>query len=219
MNQELIDYIKKARAGHTDDETIKNNAIVAGWDEKLVVAALKSNLEMPAPPPPPRSTLHAPYDAKPIAVVQNMTTRGVEYVIMFIALGTSAIALGFLLHNIVDRSLLNVNNTDDSFVSASSAALIVALPIFTLLFLRLKRVELKNAAIYQDPSRRKSIQLTLIITFLIGLYVITTYVYSLLNSNNSTNAVANLIHSAITLAISGSIFTYYWVDTHRKGRV
>ncbi|HWZ65990.1 MAG TPA: DUF5671 domain-containing protein [Patescibacteria group bacterium] len=219
MNQDLIDYIKQARAHNNDNETIKGSLITAGWEEKIVDSALKANLDLIVPPPPPHQPLqHTSENAKPIAVVQNMSTRGIEYVIMFIALGASAISLGFLLHNMVDRSILNVNNFDDSFISVSSAALLVSLPIFALLFLRLKRAELKDAALYHDPSRRKAIQLTLIITFLIGLYVVISYVYSLLNSINGTNAVANLIHSFITLVISGGIFTYYWRDIHHKGQ-
>jgi hypothetical protein len=221
MNQDLIDYIKQARAHHVGDDEIKNSALVAGWDEKIVEAALKSNLNLLAPPPPPNQQQgrHAAQnDPRPLAVVQNMTTRGVEYAIMFIALGSSAIALGFLLHNMVNRALLNTRSFEDSFVSISSAALLVSLPIFALLFLRLKRAELKDATLYHDPSRRKAIQLTLIITFLIGLYVVISYVYSLLNSANDTNVVANLLHAAITLFICGGIFAYYWQDIHVEGR-
>ena len=153
---------------------------------------------------------------QPIAVVSNWTTRGLEYVIMFIALGVAATSLGWIMHNFVDSALGQSGTLYEAGVSFASAALLVTLPVFLVLFLRLKRAELKDSSIRQDTSRRRMTQLTLLVTFLIGLGHIVSYIYSLLNSAAAdVSPAGNLIHMIITVAIAGGIFFYYWRDEHR----
>lgn len=226
MNQELVTYIQQRRAKGVEDESIKNSAILAGWDAATVEAALKADLDAPAPPPPPPAALMRHDDAhKPIAVVNTLTTRGLEYIIMFIALGASAISLALLLHNIVNGLYASRIDSYGSANAYETATLVVSLPIFAILFLRLKAAELKDSTLFRDPSRRRAVQLTLIVTFLVGLFTIIGYIYELMNSATGTTAQntseqfgPNLIHLLISLGISGGIFAYYWRDSHRKER-
>jgi hypothetical protein len=227
MNQQLLQYITFARDRKVSDVDIRANLVAAGWDGGQVDRALGAGDDaMLMPPPPPGVTMPAgssPAAAAPIAVIQQRTTRGLEYTIMFLSLGVTAIALGIVLHNLVD-SLFGFQSAFDGVVSYASSALLVGLPIFALLFIRLKRAELREPQIRQDASRRHSVQLTLIIAFLWGLLRIVTYIYSLINGasatsydgSNISSSAGNFLHLLVTLAIAGGIFVYYWLDEHRK---
>ena len=228
MNQQLLQYISFARERKAADADIRANLIAAGWNEAQVDAALQADdTAMMMPPPPPGITsiqnLPSGYqNARPIAVIQQRTTKGLEYTIMFLALGITAVSLGQLLHSLVDSSF--GASSSNGLSSYASSAILVALPIFALLFLRLKKAEYSDPTIRVDSSRRHAIQLTLIISFIWGIYRLTTYVYSLLNGggggsylgSDNTSGVANLLHTLITLIIAGGIFAYYWIDEHRK---
>jgi hypothetical protein len=228
MNAALQKYIEAARAkGHHDDR-IKDDLTAAGWKARVVEAGLRGEDDDLVPPPPPPEAAAA--EPKPTPVVQNLSTRGLEYIIMFIALGVTALSLGSLLHSNVNNLMGNGDASygPDSTVSMATAALVVALPVLIILFLRLKKAEAVDPELYHDPSRKRAIQLTLIVTFLIGLGNIIYFVYSLmtgptvrntynaLGSQTATGPLGNLVHLLITLAIAGGIFAYYWFDEHRK---
>ncbi|HEY2003512.1 MAG TPA: DUF5671 domain-containing protein [Candidatus Saccharimonadia bacterium] len=211
------------------DEDIRSNLVSAGWLAQKVDEALKGGdkaLLVPPPPPPSAGSPVAGSTQQPIAVVSQRTTRGLEYVIMFLALGVTAISLGEVLHSIVDESFGNTSSFE-GLVSYATSALIVALPIFAILFLRLKKAEQGDANLRRDSSRRHAVQLTLIVAFLWGLFRLVTYIYSLLNGGLSNSIgggggtvspVANFLHALITVAIAGGIFAYYWTDEHHKGQ-
>lgn len=239
MHQPMFDYIAAARAKGLTDPVTKSNLVLAGWDASLAEAALLSDGSFPAPPAP-QAQASAPAPApvfvgsagqlrqnEPIAVVSNYTTRGLEYIIMFIALGVTALALGLVLHNLVDMLTGVTEGFYESLVSYATAALIVGMPVFLVLFLRLKRAELRDKSIMNDPSRKRAIQLTLIITFLVGIWKVISYIYSLLNvgtQNYSDYGVnptigGNFAHTLITLLIAGGIFAYYWRDSHKSEMV
>jgi hypothetical protein len=223
MNAALQKYIEAARAkGHSDDR-IKKDLVGAGWEAKEVTAGLAGDDDLVPPPPPSAAS------RQPQPVVQNFSTRGLEYIIMFIAMAVSALSLGSLLHSNVNNLMGNGDSGfSGSTVSFAASALIVALPVFGVLFLRLKKAEAADPDLHHDPSRKKAVQLTLIVTFLIGLGNIIFFVYSLMDGTSSDyryNAVGsaaanttlgNFIHLLITLAIAGGIFAYYWLDEHRK---
>ncbi len=232
MNKALQQYIKAARAKDHPDDRIQRDLVTAGWDPTMVAAGLSGEDDLPVPPPPPGldHVAHRSSSSQPQAVVQNLTTRGLEYIIMFIALGVSALALGSLLHSNVNTILGSQDGGfTSSTVSFASSALVVALPVLALLFLRLKKAELADPSLHHDPSRKRAVQLTLVVTFLIGLGNIIFFVYHLMTGGSSTsydyNAVGsaaanglmgNFIHLLITLAIAGGIFAYYWQDEHKK---
>lgn len=224
MSEAVKDYIDKAREAGAGDQDILDMMVKAGWDKAVVEAALKG-VSLPPPPPPPPSATTAPAPATapvaPIAVVTSLSTRGFEYWIMFLALGITASALGWVLHSLTDGAFSGGGGFYEAGVSFASAALIVALPVFAFMFLRLKKAELAEPSLHNDASRRRAIQLTLIITFLIGISKIIWYMYSLFNGNaNAASEAAspgiNLVHSIITIGIAGGIFAYYWRDQHKK---
>ncbi|MDB5178491.1 MAG: hypothetical protein JWN01_434 [Patescibacteria group bacterium] len=228
MNTALHSYIESARRKGHKDERIKADMVEAGWDPGMVEVALSGGGELQVPPPPPAYAPAVPA-RQPQAVVQNFTTRGLEYIIMFIALAVSALSLGSVLHSNVNTLLGGDTSIDNYFASYAIAALVVGLPVFAGLFLRLQRAEHRDASLHNDPSRKHAVQLTLVITFLVGLGNIIFFVYSLMSGSNNatdfnilgssaaTGPLGNFIHLLITLVIAGGIFAYYWHDEHRRG--
>ncbi|HSX01542.1 MAG TPA: hypothetical protein VLF67_04855, partial [Candidatus Saccharimonas sp.] len=104
MNHQLLQYIAFARGKKHKDKDIRDNLVGAGWDAAQVDEALAAgDAAMMMPPPPPGGGHPLPAGTRafgtngaPIAVIQQRTTRGLEYIIMFIALGVTAVALGAL---------------------------------------------------------------------------------------------------------------------------
>jgi hypothetical protein len=222
MNQDIVDYIKKARKDGASDDDIRKQLTLFKWPTDTVDAALKANLDLPVPPPPP-SLATGP--VAPVAVVKNMTTRGLEYFIMFIALWITATSFAWLLHNAVNLAFAAGSQSDpDTLTSLATPALLVAVPIFSVLFLRLKKAELTNPQLHLDPSRRHAIQLTLVITFIIAIADVIAYLYSLMSGStadslvgsSSSNGWADAVHMLVTLVVAGGIFVYYWRDIHQK---
>lgn len=227
MSSELISFVATARERGLDNATIKQKLISEGWDAVAVEQAMQGIDPLIVPKPPSPAGASSPglssnvavTNQTPVPVVQNLTTRGIEYKIMFFALWISAIAFGGLLHDFID-----------SFSDSSSyphigglfgiTALVVCLPIFAYLFIRLKTAEFNDNSLRRDQSRKSAIQGTLIFSFLIGVGNLIGMVYLLLSSGDSgvgsdVNIGSLIAHTFITILICGSIFGYYWKDIHR----
>jgi hypothetical protein len=109
----------------------------------------------------------------PHPVVHVLSPRGVEYVFMTITLFTGAI--GFA------SALIAMFNGKFGFdiLSVPVALLVVAVPVFAWLFLRLKKAELANPSLALDASKRRATQFTQIVTFLIVFFTLIGYVSSI----------------------------------------
>lgn len=164
---------------------------------------------------PDTPTLSAPSDDRPVPVVKVLSVRGVEYLFMSIMLWISAGAfVGLVL------SLLN-GGTGFSVLAFPLALLMVCLPGFAYLFLRLKRAELANPDLRFDASKRRLTQITQVLAFLTCLINIITFVYLILQQIGGEGelelgkAVVNMF---VILAVAGGILAYYWHDEHRIRR-
>ena len=231
MSDDLHNYIRQAQQDGTDHQTIKDRLVRAGWHPQTVGEALdmQTSNTREIPNAPSESSLNGSKPAKPqnpIAVVQTLSTRGVEYYLMLIALAASAVSLGLVLHSIAGELLTDASAYAFAagMMSFASASLIVSLPIFIFLFLRLKKAELLNPRLRLDPSRRRGVQITLILTFIVGLFSAIGYVFTFFNAGyggldagyNIGLTIADLV---ITAVIVGGIFAYYWIDSHPKGEL
>ena len=165
----------------------------------------------------PRGT-HAPQPSTnvddpvtPMPVVQVLSPRGVEYVMLTIALFTAAIGL--------TSALLCLVNGQTSLMSLSlpAALLLVGLPVFAALFLRLKRAELKNPSLKLDQSKRRSTQTTQIISFLVSILTLVGLIVTIFAAiGGETESIGKAIASAlIVFVIFTGILAYYWWDEHR----
>ncbi len=221
MGDDLHKYIRQARDSGADHQTIKDRLVGAGWHPQTVSDALHQHgaSEQSAPPTLPVNTR----SQTPIAVVQALSTRGVEYYFMIIALAVVAVSLAIILHNIAsslfDDGKVYAFNT--ATMTGASSALIVSLPLFIFFFLRLKKAELQNPSLLLDPSRRRAIQILLIVTFVVGLISVISYViafFSLTYGGNDESPTGLIIADfVISTLIVGGVFANYWMDSHQKG--
>lgn len=155
---------------------------------------------------------HQPESDEPMPVVRVLSVRGVEYGMMTIALWVAATTAAWIALNFLNGS----GNFDNVVVPVSS--LVICLPVFGLLFLRLKRAELAEPSLKLDPSKRRWSQSTQFLAF-IGLLINFIYfVYVLLqhaSGGKGPTIGKSLLSLAVVTVIAGGILAYYWHDEHR----
>jgi hypothetical protein len=150
--------------------------------------------------------------ANPIAVVKVLSSRGVEYVFLIFALIVGSISLGAVI-----ISLIN-GHSDFNSLAYPTAALIVSVPVFAYLFLRLKKAELLNPAMATDPSKRRSTQFIQIYSYIIcflTLVGIIAEVFSKISGSYKGSILKLILDAIVVLVIAGGILVYYWRDEHR----
>lgn len=231
MAETIEAFIKQARDKGLDDAEIRTRLSAGGWSDSDINAGL-DDLVVPLPPTTanPPAFHNQVHSSQPIAVVNNLSVRGFEYMVMFITLLTTAFSIGSLAHTFVNDIFSKASDTYsygdvNSFGTFAVTLLIVSFPIFTYMFLRLKKAELADPTLRKDPSRRKLTQFTQLITFLFGMGYVIYFIYALLTPDrgsyyggvdNSPSVVEQLLHTLITLVIAGGIFVYYWRDEHKE---
>lgn len=220
MNNELRNFVDRARAKGWSDDTIREKLMAAGWAESEVSNVIQGDLVVPKPPASANQIPSGP--AAPMAVVENLTPRGFEYKIFSVALTVSVYAL-LLMANFM------ISGSEGGETAFPLTLLIVTGPIAIYMFKRLKTVEARQPEIRHDPSRRKSIQAILLTSFLgvVGhtvflIYMIISGHYSSTTpdsygsySGNGPNLGADILRWLVTVIVAGSVFLYYWRDEHR----
>lgn len=218
MHEDTKNYVKRMRKQGKSDDDIKKSLAANDWRPEEIAALFGGAADTHPVPLPPHKT----QEPKPIAVVQQYSTIGMEYSIMFISLFFGAISFGAILHAAIDYyNSYTIQGPFLSTVSLPAVTAMVTLPLFAILFLRLRRIERTKPSVRNDASRRHGVQLTLIVSFIWGVATLIFYLYQLVNSIDDVNQARDyqfvqFIHLLITLVISGSIFAYYWIDEHRQ---
>ena len=152
---------------------------------------------------------------QPVPVVKVLSTRGVEFAMMTIAMWVVAGTIGWIILSLVNGS----NSYNDLVVPMS--ALITGLPIFAFLFLRSRKAELADPSLKMEPSKRRWTQLSQMLAFVICFSNIGFFVYAILQHFGSGSAPSigkELINLVVVLAIAGGILTFYWADEHKVKR-
>jgi|GEM_PF-2690611 len=152
----------------------------------------------------------------PVPVVKVLSPVGVEYVFLTICLLVGAVSLASV-------ALMLVNGQTD-FVSLSfpSALLAVLVPIFAIIFLHLKRLELRSPELKLDPSKRRSTQFTQILSFIVvvsSLVGFVAAVFAKLGGEDSVEIGKAALDALVLLVIFGGLLFYYWHDEHKAGRI
>src|SRR3989338_10542696 len=138
-----------------------------------------------------------------------------EYVILFIALYASTISLAGITSHAIDQFIPDSTNLTNIIYQSEFergmlrgyiATIIVFYPVFSLLFLHLKKLELANPQLKSIKARKMCIYITLIVTFLITAANITSTLYGFLAGTTTSNS---LLHFIASLFISGGVFVYY----------
>lgn len=149
----------------------------------------------------------------PTPVVKVLSTRGLEYALMTFALWFAADALAAILIVLINAG---ANFSDLAF---PLSVLIVTLPAFSWLFIRLRRAELMNPALKLEASKRRFSQITQIFTFLAVLFSFVGLVYGLLakmGGDYNGSLVNLLLNLIVVIVVAGGIFWYYWTDEHKQ---
>ena len=169
-----------------------------------------------APAPLPSAASMPQLDTlRPMPVVRVLSPIGVEYVFLTITLliGGSALA----------GTLLAMVNGGFNFAALSfpAATLLVTVPLFALIFLHLKRLELRSPELKLDPSKRRSTQATQIITFVVCLFTLIGFfaaAFASMGGGIGTSLGKVALDALCVLAVAGGILFYYWRDEHARGR-
>jgi hypothetical protein len=151
---------------------------------------------------------------RPMPVVKVLSPMGVEYAFLTLTLLIGAGALISVL-------MVLVNGVSFSALSFGVSTLLVTLPLFAWLFLRLKKMELQNPELRLDPSKRRSTQTVQIISFLVSLFTLIAWVYTIMASFGGDNVVSVgkiTLNVLCILVVSVGILAYYWHDEHRSNR-
>lgn len=184
----------------------------------------------PLPPEPAQPAYHQPPGAQqppthaasltqagtgsdePVPVVKVLSVRGVEYLMMSIALWVGAFTfVGLIL------SLIN-GGTGFDVLAFPISALVVSVGIFAFFFLRLKKLELQNPRLRFDPSKRRLSQITQVLAYLAVFVSLIGVLYSIIakvGGSLNTSLWKIVLDFLIVLAVAGGILYYYWRDEHR----
>lgn len=168
------------------------------------------------PLPPQQGTGLLPDDGladdEPVAVVKVLSVRGVEYLMMSIALWVGAATFAGVI-----LSLIN-GGTGFDVLAFPISALIVSVGLFAFFFLRLKKAELRNPRLRFDPSKRRLSQITQVLAYLAIFVSLVGVLYSIIAQigGSYTGSLWKIILDfLIVLVIAGGILYYYWRDEHR----
>lgn len=210
--KELSEYVKKARQNHITEADMKRDLRSAGWLDRDIDAAVRTN-PLIDPPKPPEGYRGIPTGS--LSAVSSPTMwDAFEHILMFISLYVLAITFALTIHLFVDRFFPGVpentyrssNNYELGMLRGYMAALIVSYPLFALFFLRIVGRTTKNPLIRAIPARKFLIYATLVVTFIIVTGSIINIIYTLLNGNVTFNF---FLHFLVTSGVSGVIFAYY----------
>lgn len=232
---DLKDFVAKLRAEGKHDDFIREELSVSGWSNGIIDRALGGVELAPISPwngsvatsaSASNQSLHGNNKSshEPIAVVQNLSTRGYEYYLMFIGLWGSLVATLVMAHLFIDNAFTKETTTlyggsysqSDPEYSFWITLLVVLLPVYLYFFRRLRIAESKDTTLRKDPSRKKLIQTTQTVAFIACIVNLLIFVYAFMNSTSSDISVGqHFLHLIASIFIAGGTFFYYWRDEHR----
>jgi hypothetical protein len=172
-----------------------------------------SPIEEPPFGPPPEVSIETPDALMPQPVIQVFSPRGVEYVFLAITLFSGAIGLVVALLALVN------GQTSFSVLSFPTALLLVSVPLFAALFLRLKKAELANTDLRLDASKRRTTQFIQISSFVVSFFTLIGFlvtVFAAMSGSYHGSMVKVCLDVLVILLVAGGILAYYWRDEHRQ---
>ena len=207
MGNELENFILQAKQKNLTTDEIKSKLLAAGWSEDVISAALGDQLIAP-PPPTKGSETDAP---NPLTQrEETVRLKMFEYSIMFLTLWVAALAMFWLFNGLLFGS-------DYSELKFPLTAIIVCLPVFLVLFLRVRKHEERDPELKHISGRLHLVQNSEGVAFVI-LLIHTIYVLYQFLSGTTDNLAQQFLSWIGSLVLFGGIFAYYWFDTHRASR-
>lgn len=209
---DLLNYIKDAKAQGLDDSKIRENLKNSGWDEQSIENAIagKATLTVPTPPSAPHP------QSRGISSIWD----AFEHILMFISLYVLYTSLGLTLHYFIDRYLPQTeysgyggflgeiaSGPEGYFILRGYlSALIVSTPLFSFFFLRVTKRTAQTPEIRRLQARKTLIYFTLVVTFMVLLFNSISTIYTFLSGNVTINFI---LHLVVNISLSAIIFAYY----------
>lgn len=205
--QELELFVREALLRGQSKEAIAQALGKAGWtpDQTRGVLDTYADVGFPVPVPRPRASLSA--------------REAFLYLVLFATLYFAAWNLGSLLFDLINHvwpdpavqryEVLRLG----SEIRWSTAALIIAFPVFVFMSRLITREVAKHPIKRLSPVRRWLTYLTLFIAAAVLIGDMTTLVYNLLGGELSTRFLLKVLVAAV---IAGSVFGYYLYDLRRE---
>lgn len=205
--QELELFVREALLRGQSKEAIAQALGKAGWtpDQTRGVLDAYADVGFPVPVPKPRASLSA--------------REAFLYLVLFATLYFAAWNLGSLLFDLINHFWPDPATPEYAIVRLgseirwSTAALIIAFPVFVFMSHLITREVAKHPIKRLSPVRRWLTYLTLFIAAAVLVGDMTTLVYNLLGGELSTRFLLKVLVAAL---IAGSVFGYYLYDLRRE---
>ncbi|WP_226468690.1 DUF5671 domain-containing protein [Luteimonas panaciterrae] len=205
--QELELFVREALLRGQSKEAIAQALGKAGWtpDQTRGVLDAYADVGFPVPVPKPRASLSA--------------REAFLYLVLFATLYFAAWNLGSLLFDLINHFWPDPAVPEYAIVRLgseirwSTAALIIAFPVFVFMSHLITREVAKHPIKRLSPVRRWLTYLTLFIAAAVLVGDMTTLVYNLLGGELSTRFLLKVLVAAL---IAGSVFGYYLYDLRRE---
>lgn len=207
--QDLEQFVRDSLMKGVSKEKIAATLSVAGWSQGQIARALDAWDDAPfdVPVPRPRATLSA--------------REAFFYLVLFASLYTAAWSLGSLLFDLLNRWMPDaadpayVTQYSNNSMRWSTAAVIIALPLYLWVARRLAREVTNDPVARLSPVRRWLTYLTL---FLASIALVTDLITLVYQALGGELTVRFLLKVLIVAALGGSIFAYYMTDLVRGER-
>ncbi len=214
MNSKLLPYINKKRQEGLKDADIRDSLKSVGWSEADLNSAFTLS-DIPLP------------DGSVVATTTQVTAKDNEshtlwdtflHVLMFINLCIYATALNMVQHVLIEKLLGSgyqnrfsgayylYSDGSNFLLTSAASAIIVSLPLFIVLFMRIHRMTLQDPTLKELKSRKTLIYTTLVVTFVIMLGNVISILYKFLNGEVTFNT---FFHFLSPVTICSLIFAYY----------
>lgn len=165
------------------------------------------------PTPPNDSPFDKATQSQP--VVKVLSPFGVEYVFL-------ALSLFFGATGLISALLILVNGAASfSALAFPAAMLLVTVPVFAFLFLRLKKLELRMPHLRLDASKRRTTQFIQIVSFITVISGLIGFVYSAfakMAGQSGTSVGKAFLDMLCVVVVAGGILAYYWREEHSNRR-
>jgi hypothetical protein len=208
IDPRIRDFIDKAKASGSTEQTLVGMLTARGWPEKEVYEALAAQYEGLTGVQIPRrsSTVTAAKDA-------------FFYLLAFSTLATWTIGLGSLSFSLVDQWFADTlfsagynQNYETYSIAAAMASILVAFPIYLLVSRAILR-DLSNQPEKSSSSvRRWLTYMALVIAAGVFIGDLVTALTTLLRGEITSRFLAKAF---VVLAISGGVFFYYYFGLRR----
>jgi Domain of unknown function (DUF5671) len=204
--QQLESFVKESLQCGSAKSEIAKALEDAGWPVAQINSALDAFADgvFPVPVPRPRPSLSA--------------RDAFLYLVMFSALYFGAWNLGKLLFTLIDVAFPDPSNRAMGYLTLdagrwSTAAVIIALPVFLFMARYVSRQISQNPFKRLSTARRWLTYLTLFVASASLLGDMTTLIFNLLGGDLT---VRFLLKVLVVAAIAGSAFTFYLLDLRKE---